>query len=69
MDMDRALAAQEDLAAQEVQEALALAAQEALALEDLEGQVDLEVLAGGQATVDHHLHHLEAAMDAAVCHL
>ncbi len=63
MDMDRALAALEDL------EALDLAVLVAPALEDLEGQVDLEVLAGGQATVDHHLHHLEAAMDAAVCHL
>ncbi len=61
MDMDRAQAAQEDLAVQEIQEALAL--------EDLEGQVDLEVLAGGQVMVDHLLHHLEAAMDAAVCHL
>ncbi len=63
MDMDRALAAQE------VQEALDLEALEAPALEDLEGQVALEVLAGGQATVDHLLHHLEAVMDAAVCHL
>ncbi len=63
MDMDRALAAQEDLAA------LDLAVLEAPALEDLEDQEDLEVLAGGQATVDHHLHHLEAAVDAAVCHL
>ncbi len=57
MDMDRALEAQEDL---EVQAALDLAALEAPALEDL---------AGGRATVDHLLHHLEAAVDAAVCHL
>ncbi len=69
MDMDRAQEAQEDLAAQEVQEALDLAALEAPALEDLEGQAGLEVLAGGQAMVDHLLHHQEAAMDAAVCHL
>ncbi len=69
MDMDRALEAQEDLEAQEVQAALDLAALEAPALEDLEGQVALEVLAGGRATVDHLLHHLEAVMDAAVCHL
>ncbi len=66
MDMDRALVAQEDLAALV---GLDLVAQAAPALEDLEDQVDLEVLAGGQATVDHHLHHLEAAMDVAVCHL
>ncbi len=66
MDMDRALAAQEDLAAQEVQEALALAVLAAPALADLE---DLEVLAEGQAMVDPLLHHLEAAMDAVVCHL
>lgn len=64
MDMDRALAAQEDLAALVGQEVLV-----AQALEALEGQVDLEVLAGGQAMVDHRHHHLEAAMDAAVCHL
>ncbi len=69
MDMDRAQEAQEDLEAQEVQEAQDLVVLVAPALEDLEGQVDLEVLAGGQATVDHHLHHLEAAVDAAVCHL
>ncbi len=64
MDMDRAQEAQEDLAA-----LVGLAVLAAPALEDLEDQVDLEVLAGGQVTVDHLLHHLEAAMDAAVCHL
>ncbi len=69
MDMDRAQEAQEDLAVQAVQEAQDLAVLVAPALEDLEDQAGLEVLAGGQAQVDHHLHHLEAAVDAAVCHL
>ncbi len=69
MDMDRALAALEDLEALVGQEALDLAVLVGLALEDLEDQVDLEVLAEGQAMVDPLLHHLEAAMDAVVCHL